>query len=133
MESIGIGALAAAAGVSIDTVRYYERAGLLSPRGRLPSGYRRYSNQELARLRSIRRAQSLGFSLNEIRELLDLSSSRNVASVKRKASAKLADVDRRLEELKRIRKGLFQLVEHCPGHGSPDDCPIIQALSGGAS
>ena len=75
MESIGIGALAAAAGVSMDIVRYYER----------------------------------------------------------KASAKLADVDRRLEELKRIRKGLFQLVEHCPGHGSPDDCPIIQALSGGAS
>ncbi|MBK9252667.1 MAG: MerR family DNA-binding protein [Proteobacteria bacterium] len=130
MESMGIGAVAKAAGVGIDTVRYYERAGLVAPKGRLSSGYRRYSELEVSRLRFIRRAQSLGFSLKEIRELLALSSSRNVASVKRKAEAKLADVDRRLTELKRIRAGLSSLVEACPGHGLPESCPILQALGG---
>jgi Cu(I)-responsive transcriptional regulator len=130
MDSMGIGAVAKAAGVGIDTVRYYERAGLVAPRARLASGYRRYSKVEVARLRFIRRAQSLGFSLKEIHELLALSSSRNVASVKRKAEAKLADVDRRLEELKRIRAGLSSLVAACPGHGLPDSCPILQALGG---
>ena len=130
METMGIGAVAKAAGVGIDTVRYYERAGLVAPKGRLSSGYRRYSELEVSRLRFIRRAQSLGFSLKEIRELLALSSSRNVASVKRKAEAKLADVDRRLMELKRIRAGLSSLVEACPGHGLPESCPILQALGG---
>ena len=133
MESMGIGAVAKAAGVGIDTVRYYERAGLVTPTDRLASGYRRYSELEVARLRFIRRAQALGFSLKEIRELLALSSSRNVASVKRKAEAKLADVDKRLAELKRIRTGLSQLVAACPGHGLPEACPILQALGGEAS
>lgn len=130
MESIGIGALAKAAGVGIDTVRYYERAGLVAPSDRLASGYRRYSSVEVSRLRFIRRAQALGFSLREIRELLALSSSRNVASVKRKAEAKLADVDKRLAELKRMRDGLSKLITACPGHGTPDGCPILKALGG---
>lgn len=130
MESIGIGALAKAAGVGIDTVRYYERAGLVAPSDRLASGYRRYSSVEVSRLRFIRRAQALGFSLREIRELLALSSSRNVASVKRKAEARLADVDKRLDELKRVREGLSKLIKACPGHGTPESCPILQALGG---
>jgi DNA-binding transcriptional MerR regulator len=88
MESIGIGALAKAAGVGIDTVCYYERAGLVAPSDRLASGCRRYSRVEVSRLRFIRRAQAPGFSLREIRELLALSSSRNVASGRRKAEAK---------------------------------------------
>ena len=69
MDSIGIGQLAVRAGVSVDTVRYYERSGLLSPQVRLASGYRRYSELQVARLRFIRRAQELGFSLKDIREL----------------------------------------------------------------
>jgi MerR family copper efflux transcriptional regulator len=130
MESIGIGVLAKRAGVGIDTVRYYERQGLLEPTERLASGYRRYSRHELSRLRFIRKAQSLGFSLGEIRELLALSSHRSVARVKEKAQAKLADVDRRIQELQRMRAALGELVQACPGHGSTEDCPILQALGG---
>src|SRR5215471_13156617 len=93
MESIGIGALSRRAGVGIDTVRYYERSGLLKPQARLASGYRRYSDLEVARLRFIRRAQALGFSLKEVRELLALSAARDVARVKRSAQVKLTDVE----------------------------------------
>lgn len=130
METLGIGALAKRAGVRIDTVRYYERSGLLAPKARLQSGYRRYSGAELARLRFIRRAQSLGFSLKEIRELLALSKGRDVARVKRAAQTKLADVEQRIAALQRVRDGLATLVAACPGHGEPTDCPILQALGG---
>ena len=130
MDSIGIGALAKRASVGIDTVRYYERAGLLSPKGRLASGYRRYSEVEVTRLRFIRKAQVLGFSLKEIRELLALSSKRDVASVKKSAESKLVDVRKRIAELERIRDGLAMLVAACPGHGRAADCPILQALGG---
>jgi MerR family copper efflux transcriptional regulator len=130
MESMGIGALAKRAGVGIDTVRYYERNGLLTPQSRLSSGYRRYSELELARLRFIRRAQALGFTLKEVRELLSLSAQRDVARVKRSAQAKLTDVGRRIAELKRVRAALSKLIAACPGHGRAADCPILKALGG---
>ena len=116
--------------MGIDTVRYYERSGLLAPHMRLPSGYRRYRDLEVARLRFIRRAQALGFTLAEIKSLLKLSAQRNVAQVKRSAQAKLADVDRRIKELQRIRRGLAELITQCPGHGRAEDCPILRALGG---
>ncbi|HEV2285167.1 MAG TPA: MerR family DNA-binding protein [Steroidobacteraceae bacterium] len=128
MESVGIGALARRAGVRIDTVRYYERSGLLAPRSRLPSGYRRYGAVEVSRLRFIRRAQALGFTLKEVRELLALSKRRDVARVKRVSQDKLADVERRIADLERIRDGLRTLLEQCPGHGRAADCPILRAL-----
>ena len=128
MDSIGIGTLAKRAGVSIDTVRYYERGGLLAPKTRLASGYRRYSELEVARLRFIRRAQGLGFSLKEVKELLALSKLRDVARVRRTAQAKLADVEERIAALERIRKGLSDLIAACPGHGRAADCPILKAL-----
>lgn len=130
MPYLGIGDLAKQAGVGIDTVRYYERSGLLAPHMRLPSGYRRYRDLEVARLRFIRRAQALGFTLAEIKSLLKLSAQRNVAQVKRSAQAKLADVDRRIKELQRIRRGLAELITQCPGHGRAEDCPILRALGG---
>jgi DNA-binding transcriptional MerR regulator len=130
MGSIGIGALAERAGVGIDTVRYYERTGLLSPKARLASGYRRYGPFELARLRFIRRAQALGFTLKEVRELLALSRRRDVPRVKRTAQEKLADVERRIADLESVRRGLLSLIEACPGHGRTEDCPILKALSG---
>jgi DNA-binding transcriptional MerR regulator len=130
MGSIGIGALAKRAGVGIDTVRYYERSGLLAPRLRLASGYRRYGEVEVARLRFIRRAQALGFTLNEVRDLLTLSKRRDVALVKRAAQAKLQDVAYRIQELERVRDGLKTLIEACPGHGRAADCPILKALGG---
>jgi MerR family copper efflux transcriptional regulator len=128
MTLMGIGAIAKRAGVGVDTVRYYERAGLLEPRQRLASGYRRYTDDEVARLRFIRRAQALGFSLKEIQELLSLSTKRDVARVKRTAEAKLKDIDSRIAELQRVRGGLAVLVNACPGHGRMVDCPILQAL-----
>jgi DNA-binding transcriptional MerR regulator len=128
MESIGIGALARRAGVGIDTVRYYERSGLLLPRTRPASGYRRYSPAEVARLRFIRRAQGLGFTLKEVRELLALSRRRDVAQVKRAAQAKLVDVEQRIASLQQVRRGLVSLIETCPGHGRAEDCPILKAL-----
>ena len=126
---LSIGKLAKLAGVKIDTVRYYERNGLLAPSSRLASGYRRYSELELARLRFIRRAQRLGFSLREINSLLKLSARRNVAQVKSAAQSKLADVDARIADLQRVRDGLALLVEACPGHGQASDCPILRALA----
>ncbi len=130
MTSLGIGALAKRAGVRIDTVRYYERSGLLAPKSRLESGYRRYGDEELTRLRFIRRAQVLGFSLKEIGELLALSKARDVARVKRATQTKLADVEERIAALVRMREALSTLVNTCPGHGEPADCPILKALGG---
>ncbi len=126
---LSIGKLAKLGGVNIDTVRYYERNGLLAPSTRLASGYRRYGDLELARLRFIRRAQKLGFSLKEIDSLLSLSARRNVAQVKRAAQAKLVDVEARIADLQRVRSGLSLLIEACPGHGRASECPILQALS----
>jgi len=129
MNSIGIGMLAKRAGVRIDTIRYYEKSGLLSPASRLASGYRRYGDEQVSRLRFIRRAQELGFTLKDIRELLGLSTQRDVGKVKRAAERKLADVEARLAALTRVRDGLATLVDACPGHGRPADCPIVRALS----
>ena len=128
MESIGIGTLAKQAGVGIDTVRYYERAGLIAPSRRLASGYRRYTASELTRLRFIRRAQALGFSLKEVRELLAITAQRDVARVKRSAQAKLADVEQRIAALGKVRGALTTLIAACPGHGRTADCPILKAL-----
>ena len=128
MNSIGIGTLAKRAGVSIDTVRYYEKSGLLAPESRLASGYRRYSDEQVSRLRFIRRAQELGFTLKDIRELLGISKQRDVAKVKRAAEKKLADVEARLVALTRMRDGLATLVATCPGRGRAADCPILKAL-----
>lgn len=126
---LGIGKLARLAGVGVDTIRYYERNGLLAPRGRLASGYRRYGDVELARLRFIRRAQKLGFTLKEIRALLNLSARRGVAQIRAAAAAKLDDVDARIADLQRVRDGLATLIAACPGHGQLADCPIVRALS----
>lgn len=129
MDALGIGQLAKRGGVGIDTVRYYERNGLLTPLTRLASGYRRYGDIELARLRFIRRAQALGFTLKEIKQLLALSAQRDVGRVKRSAQAKLLDVEARIAALVRVRDGLATLIEACPGHGQAADCPILRALT----
>ena len=128
MTLVGIGVAAKRAGMGIDTIRYYERAGLIRPQSRLESGYRKYGETEVARLRFIKRAQALGFTLKEIGDLLKLSAQKDVARVKRSAQAKLADVDERIAALQRIRDGLAVLVDACPGHGRPEDCPILAAF-----
>ncbi|UHQ21427.1 heavy metal-responsive transcriptional regulator [Lysobacter sp. 5GHs7-4] len=126
-----IGQLAKRAGVPIDTVRYYERNGILPAPERQASGYRAYDERDVERLRFLRRAKALGFTLVEIRDLLALSASRgdDMAGLKATASEKLADVERKLAELGRIRDGLSALIEACPGHGALERCPILAALA----
>ncbi|SEJ48476.1 heavy metal-responsive transcriptional regulator [Frateuria terrea] len=130
--ALTIGAVAKRAGVAIDTIRYYEREGLLPEPTRRPSGYRSYGEGTVAQLRFIRRAKNLGFTLEEIRELLALSADRQrgVKAVRQRAQRRLADIEARIAELERVRAGLAELVEACPGHGAPEQCPILRALSG---
>lgn len=129
---ITIGAVARRAGVGIDTIRYYEREGLLPQPQRRASGYRDYGLDAVERLRFIRRAKDLGFTLEGIRELLALSTDRErgVKSVKQRAEARLGEVEQRIRELQRMKRGLKQLIDACPGHGSLEHCPILRALGG---
>ena len=130
-DSLTIGAVAKRVGVAIDTIRYYEREGLLPAPLRRASGYRSYGEGTIAQLRFIRRAKQLGFTLEEIRELLALSADRQrgVKAVKQRAQQRLAAIEQRIVELQRVRDGLAQLVESCPGHGAPEQCPILRALT----
>src|SRR3569833_2689349 len=105
MTTSSIGELARQTGVHIDTVRYYERNGLLSPVTRSASGYRRYGPVEFQRLRFIRRAKTLKYTLDDIRQLLALSNQHNDAKDKRTAQTKLDDIEQRIAELERIRSG----------------------------
>jgi MerR family copper efflux transcriptional regulator len=130
-HSLTIGTVAKRAGVPIDTIRYYEREGLLPEPLRRASGYRSYNETAVRQLRFIRRAKDLGFTLEEIRDLMALSSDRRggVKAVRKRAEQRLASIDARIAELMRIRQGLQQLVEACPGHGDPEHCPILRALA----
>lgn len=129
--SFTIGTVAKRVGVAIDTIRYYEREGLLPAPMRRASGYRSYGESTIRQLRFIRRAKELGFTLEEIRELLALSADRQrgVEAVKQRAQQRLALLEQRIGELQRVRDGLEQLVNACPGHGAPEQCPILRALS----
>jgi MerR family copper efflux transcriptional regulator len=130
MDNFTIGEVARRAGVGIDTVRFYERNRLLPDAPRRLSGYREFREVDVRRLRFIRRAKDLGFTLAEIRELLALSTDdeRGVRDAKARAEERLADVEFRIRELQRIRRGLRQLIGACPGKGALADCPILTAL-----
>ena len=128
-QSLTIGRLASAAGVNLDTVRYYERSALMPEPRRSDAGYRLYSQRDLERLNFIRGAKSLGFSLDEIRHLLDLVDSEGDRSeVRALASSRLEDMDRRLAEMQQARTVLAGLVTACSGQGSVRDCPIVEAV-----
>jgi len=129
MQTLTIGKLAKQSGVGIDTVRFYERQGLLPKVPRTASGYRLYSPAEVDRVRFIRRAKTLGFALQEIAELLKLNATRgNRASVKSLAQRRLADLNRKIDELTAIRDALSDLVEQCSGEGPLAGCPIIEGV-----
>ena len=130
MTTMTIGRLAKQAGVNIDTIRYYERNGLIPAPMRRASGYREYGAADAARLRFILRAKDLGFTLSEIGELLSLSADRDVRGVKRRAEEHLTQVEQKIKELQRMRRGLKTLVDACPGHGDLARCPIVAALNG---
>ena len=126
-----IGALAQQTDVGIDTIRYYEREGVIPLPQRRESGYRDYGDGDVVRLRFVRRAKQLGFTLPEIRELLDLTASAadDMAGLNLRAKTKLDAVNGRIDELVRVRDALQHLVTACPGHGALDTCPIMAALS----
>lgn len=128
-----IGTVAKRAAVGIDTIRYYEREGLLPAPRRRASGYRDYDVITVERLRFIRRAKQLGFTLPEIRELLALSTDHQhgVRGVKHRAEIRLAEIEQRIGEIQRMRRGLKKLIADCPGHGDPGACPILGALNHG--
>ena len=130
-ERMRIGELAALAGVNVQTIRYYERRGLLAPAARRASGYREYEAGALDRLHFIRRAQELGFTLAEVRELLTLRLDPRTpaAAVKARANAKIDDIDLKIHDLERIRHALIHLAGRCRGGKAPaGDCPLLEAL-----
>jgi MerR family transcriptional regulator, copper efflux regulator len=125
-----IGALARSAEVNVDTVRFYERQGLLRPAPRSAGGYRVYGEADAQRLRFIRRAKALGFSLEDIAELLRLTEDgHDRAAVKAVAERRVVDLQRRIAELEKMRSVLAHHAGHCSGHGNLKGCPIIEALS----
>lgn len=130
MEHLTIGRLARAAGVGIETVRFYQRRGLIARPPRPQQGFREYSRATLERLRFIREAQQLGFSLREIEELLALWTidGSDCGQVRARAAAKLEDVEAKIAQLERVRAALRALVERCPGRGRLDGCSIINAI-----
>lgn len=131
MNGLTIGRLAKKAGLGIETVRFYERQGLIPPPARTGSNYRIYAEEEVARLKFIKRAKTLGFTLNEIKELLTLRHDPHTtrADIKERTLAKLADVNRKIQDLARIKAALEHLVSECDGHGPLKGCPILAALN----
>src|SRR5919201_5193477 len=130
MKALTIRQVARHAGVGIETVRFYERQGLLEEPARKDSGYRQYQGGVVARLRFIRRAKELGFSLREIKELLALrvDPATTCAEVKARAEAKVADIEGKIQALRRMKKALHKLTTACSGRGPTSECPILEAL-----
>jgi MerR family transcriptional regulator, copper efflux regulator len=121
--------------VNVETVRYYEREGLIPKPPRGASGYRQFPPDAAHRLQFIRRAQDLGFSLAEIRELLALrvSPKTSCAAVKARAEAKIAQIESKISKLEAMKRTLHKLSSSCGGRGPFDDCPILASLDQGKS
>ena len=128
-----IGRVAKQAGVNIQTVRYYERRGLLPPDGRRESGYRLYTKEAVKKLRFIRNAQSLGFSLDEIARLLRLRVGRKIqcGKVKRQAQARLEIVQGKIAGLRAMERVLHRLIRTCSAQATTNRCPILESLEDG--
>jgi len=131
MERLTIGELAKRGGVNLETVRYYERKGLLPKPPRTSSGYRAFPADAVRRIRFIKRAQELGFSLREIEELLALRvrPGSTMAHVRECAATKVADIEEKIRTLKSMKKALEGLTATCCGDGAAGDCPILESLS----
>lgn len=131
-ETLHIGAVAAHAGVHIQTLRYYERRGLFDRPERSPSGYRQYRPETVLRVRAIKRAQSLGFRLAEIRDLIRLQETRGpAATVRARGDAKLREIDEKIRTLQRMRRALRTLVATCACGGDLSRCRVLDGLDDG--
>jgi MerR family copper efflux transcriptional regulator len=130
-HGVTIGTAARRSGITIKMIRYYESIGLIAPADRTEANYRTYDARDINRLEFVKRARGLGFSLDEIRQLLALwdDSSRASAEVKALATSHVAELDARIAALKSMRRTLAHLAERCDGDERPD-CPIIDDLAG---
>ena len=128
--SLKIGEVAERGGVSLQAIRYYEREGLLPKPPRLASGYRMFPDTAVRRVQFIKRAQELGFSLAEIRELLSLQENADAGAqdMRERARAKIADIEQKIRRLRAMKSALNALAKSCPGCGPLSDCPILHAL-----
>ena len=134
MAQMTIGKLAHSTGVGTETIRYYERSGFLPKPERLASGYRVYTNDTANRIKFIKEAQSLGFTLSEISELLALTDdpSADCAQVNQKAQVKLVEINKKIDQLLLVRASLERLSKYCPADEQPlSECSIINHLYGG--
>ena len=132
MDTLTIGEVAKQVGIGVETVRYYEREGLIEKPSRRPSGYRQYTLESVRRLQFIRHAKELGFSLKDIAELLALrvDPSTTCADIKSRAVAKIADIENRIQELRRMKRALSRVADRCKGKGPTSKCPILEELDG---
>jgi len=130
MTGLKVGEVAEQAGVNLQTIHYYERRGLLPRPPRTESNYRAYPAEAVLRVRFIRRAQELGFTLKEIKELLSLRAAPRTrgADVRERAETKVRDIDDKVRTLHAMRKALTKPVGACSGSGSVSQCPILEAL-----
>ena len=131
MTEYTIGEAAQAAGVNIETLRYYERRGLVPEPPRSRANYRLYPHQSVRIVRFVKRAQELGFTLSEIRELLSLREGGqdvSCAEVREQARRKLRDIETKIRSLQTMREALSQLENECSGSGPVTTCPILEAL-----
>lgn len=130
MMSYSIGQIAKQSGVSVETIRYYEKEGLLEKPVRKESGYRQYNETVLDRLSFIQQAKGLGFTLTEILELLSLEIKPGTTSkdIKQMAQSKLNSIEEKMRILRRIQRTLKDLVTQCSGNGDIEQCPILNAI-----
>jgi MerR family copper efflux transcriptional regulator len=133
MKSLRIGEVARRAEVGVETIRYYEREGLLSEPERRPSGYRQYDEAVIARLQFIRRAKELGFTLAEIGELLGLwfGEHAKCVHVRQRAEQKIQDVEAKISSLQTMKRSLRKLIRTCKSRDSKTACPLFDGLTGG--
>ncbi len=125
-----IGKVAERAGVGVETVRFYERKGLIDRPRRRESSFRQYTTDAVRRIRFIKRAQEVGFTLNEIAELLDLrlEPGCTCGDVKHRAEQKVVEIEQKVRDLRRMKRSLNELIWACSGKGNVDGCPILNSL-----
>ncbi len=135
MRFMKIGEVARQSEIGIETIRYYEREGLLAEPKRRPSGYRQYDESVVVRLQFIRRTKELGFTLAEIKELLGLrfDADTKCEHVRQRAEAKIADMEQKIRSLQKMKRSLRKLVRECQAKDSIDDCPLMEGIDNAGS
>jgi Hg(II)-responsive transcriptional regulator len=130
MSFLRIGEVAKLTGIGIETIRFYERKGLLDEPDRRPSGYRQYDESVVARLRFVRRSKELGFTLAEITELLGLwfDTDTKCCDVRKKARTKIEEIEEKVKTLNGMKRSLKKLTDQCQQRGSLHDCPLLDGL-----